>query len=352
MAGLTATRLAALEAAAIAAPSADNRHVFRLSGDAKTLRLTAAPSLLEASSSRRVLGLISIGAVVENLILRAARLGLLLERREGSWWDDRPLLAEFTCHEAPAFADPLEAAIELRHTNRRLRFRGPPLSPSLLEELNSQAGTVPGTELVWLDHPGTRRRALRLIRKAEAERFRNQQLHQELFESIRFDVGWDKSAPEGLAPGALELTFLERLGFSALRHWQVQRLANFLGAHKLMGTRAAYLPCRFAPNLCAVVATGDLASAAVGSGRLMQRLWLAVTRAGLSAQVFAASPLFALEGATHVAPALQQSLAEGWNEICARERAFLVIRMGNAEGPSQRSGRVPPGQRTTQGKFC
>ena len=213
------------------------------------------------------------------------------------------------------------------------------MAPSLLERLNSQAATVPGTTLVWLDPPATKRRALRLIRKAETERFQNRQLHQELFESIRFDVGWHKSAAVGLAPGALELTALERPGFSILRHWQVQRLANLFGMHHLMGVRGAYLPCRLAPHLCAVAASGGLEEAAVSAGRLMQRVWLTVTTAGLSAQVLAASPLFALAGATHVAPAMQELLAAGWSDICASGRPFLVFRLGHAKGPSQRSGR-------------
>lgn len=332
---LTPEQLTSLAEAAIAAPWADNRRAFRLQlhGD-NGLRLFATPDLQYAAPTRRILGLLSIGAVAENLVIRAGRLGLQLTP---SWQidsSDGPLLAEFVCGKTGAVDDPLDTAIERRHSNRRLLFRGPRLESAAQERISAEASTIDGTALVWLDRPEQRRRALGLIRLAETERFRNEELHRELFDSIRFDLGWHASASEGLSPGSLELPRVEQIGFLALRNWRVQLAANVVGTHRLVGLRSADLPCRLAPHLCAIVAQGEDEPAAIQAGRLLQRVWLRATLLGLSVQVYAASTIYALDNSTAIGEELRGRLASGWKELCPLARPFIVFRMGRAAPPS------------------
>jgi hypothetical protein len=339
MAALTTQRLQVLAAAATAAPSADNRHVFRLEARGDSLHLIATRDWPNAPPGRRILGLISIGAVAENLVLRAGRLGMHLDEH---WRLDEatgPELARFDCRDAAVVQDPLEAAIELRHSNRRLRFHGPCLPPDARDEISKSAQGIERTRLVWLDAAAARQQALRLIRWAETERFGNQALHREMFDSIRFDAGWTGTVSEGLPPGALELPWFERPAFAALRHWGVQRAANLMGAHRWIGARAADLPCRLAPHLCAIAAEGDIATGAVLAGRSMERVWLQATKRRLAVQVFAASPLYAMKGCAPIGEALVHRLASEWSRLCVHGRPYLVLRMGYAKPPSVRAGR-------------
>lgn len=338
---LTPDRLLSLAAAAVAAPSADNEHVFRLAAQGDRLLLWATPELAHAERARRILGLISIGAVAENLMLRARRLGMRLEPRWQLARGDGAPLADFHVQEAPPTDDPLERAIEQRHTNRRLRFRGPALAPPEQRAIEAEAASA-GASLAWLDEPSRRAPALRLIRLAEAERFRNPALHRELFGSIRFDVGWRDSAERGLPPASLELPAFERPAFALLRHWSVQRIANLAGTHRFIGFRAAYVPCRLAPHLCAITADGDSESAALAAGRALQRAWLRATTLGLAFQVFAASALYALPGMDDIPAALARELAEGWERMLPGRRPYVVFRMGHADPVTIRSGRPPP----------
>lgn len=334
-------RLLSLAAAAVAAPSADNEHVFRLAAQGDRLLLWATPDLANAERARRILGLISVGAVAENLTLRARRLGMRLEPR---WQLDRGAgapLAEFHVGEAPLADDPLERAIEQRHTNRRLRFRGPALAPPDQRAIEEDAASA-GASLAWLDEPPRRAQALRLIRLAETERFRNPALHRELFGSIRFDVGWRASAERGLPPASLELPAFERPAFALLRHWGVQRIANLAGTHRFIGFRAAYVPCRLAPHLCAITADGDPEAAAVAAGRALQRVWLRASGLGLAFQVFAASALYALPGMDDIPATLARELAEGWERMLPGRRPYVVFRMGRADPVTARTGRPPP----------
>jgi hypothetical protein len=88
-----------------------------------------------------------------------------------------------------------------------------------------------------------------------------------------------------------------------------------------------------------VTAAGPIELAAVNAGQLLQRLWLRATLAGLSLQVFAAAPLYALEGSTAISPDLRQELSTGWARLCPAGRPFAVFRMGHAAAPSVRASR-------------
>lgn len=348
MSVLSEARLRMLAEAALAAPSADNRHVVRLEPRGNALRLLAAPELVSATFGRRTLGLVSVGAVLESLLLRAARLGMQVETTWPASTQNNALLAELQFREGAITFDPLEEAIVGRHSNRRLFFHGPPLSEAIRNEMDAHSAAVENSALTWLDDPASRKRALRLIRAAESERFCNKELHREMFEAIRFDVGWSRTAPEGLPPGSLELPRFERPAFSLLRHWTVQRAANLLLAHRFIGLRAADLPCRFAPHVCVISAEGGPTEGAISAGRLLQRVWLHASTLNLGLQVFAASCLYAMPDCAPVSGNLRSRLASGWRDLVPRGRPYVVFRMGYADPASVRTGRPPVTSLITQ----
>jgi hypothetical protein len=332
MTPLTAERLDQLAQAANAAPSADNRHVFRLSVDGDKLYVWANDAFHRPPAHRRLLALLSVGAVLENLELRAARLGVALDTTLAPEIERRGPIACMKARLAEAeLNDPLEAAIDRRQSNRRLVYRGARLAPSHVAELAREAAAAPQyASLEWLDTAPRRRKALALLRAAETERFRNPVLHRELFDSVRFDLKWDADADVGLPLGALGLPAPERLGFKLLRRWPVQRLGNALGLHRLIGFRAADLPCRLAPHLVAVTTEGADDHDAIRAGRVLQRGWLAATARGFACQVFAAPGLYAQEVASDVRPAVRVKLLEGWNLLCPGRVVGTVMRMGEA----------------------
>jgi len=340
---LTAERLDELARAANAAPSADNRHVFGLSVQGDSLNIWAEDVFHRPPAHRRVLALMSVGAVLENIKLRGARVGLALQTTLVPEIEPRGLVARIDARSAePELGNPLEAAIDLRHSNRRMLYGAAGLTAEQLAELAGQAGLAADASLEWLDTPPRRRKALSLLRAAETERFRNPVLHKELFDSIRFDVGWDADADVGLPPGALGLPVPERLGFKLLRHWPVQRGGNLLGLHRLIGFRAADLPCRLAPHLAAVTTAGAGDHDAISAGRVLQRAWLGATALGLSCQVFAAPGLYAQEVARDVRPAVRMELLNGWNLLCSGRTVWAVMRLGRAAPLQVRARRGLP----------
>lgn len=327
---------------AILAPSADNQHRirFELTDDTIRVRYTEA-ELPPQGGYKRVLALLSLGAVSENLTVAASRFGIQAETilfpdpAQPDW------IMQIRLQPDQVGVDPLWQAIPLRHTNREILFRGPKMTDAERGELDAAVHTYPACQLVWLDQPARRRQALRLMRRAETERFHNRLLHEELFSAIRFDVGWRTTCPEGLPPGALGVEPPLRVFFALLRHWPVMRLANLLGAHHMLGWRACDLPCRLAPHLGLLAVKNTDSQSVFDAGRSFQRLWLVATCQGRVLQPMPASALYALDEArTEGVPAdLQHDLAEGWKARLDGVIPLMLFRMGKAKQSSIVAGR-------------
>lgn len=330
---LTAEQLESILESGIQAPSADNRHrlMFETDQDGINILYTGG-KLPKAGGYQRVLVLLSLGAVSENLTIAAGRFGIGAECTLFLAPHRPDLAVRVDWRHRGVQADPLWMSIPKRHTNRRLVFRGPPLGPRELAGLSAQVASSSGCDLVWLDGSSLRPAALKLLRLAEAERFRNPLLHRELFSSIRFDVGWHSSCDEGLPPGALGIERPLRPVFSALAHWPRMRMLNRLGAYRMLGWRAADLPCRLAPHL-GVITTPTADDVSVfAAGRAFQRVWLAATARDLALQPMPAAALYALEGARSegIPGAVQQRLEQGWIKLVPGRRPVLLFRMGRA----------------------
>lgn len=327
---------------AIQAPSADNHHRVHFRLDQDTIRLTyTEPPLPPPGGYKRALVLMSLGALVENLIIAASCFGI---RAEPSCMPD-PIQSnwELSIRLQPdqVEADPLWQQIPLRHTNRRVIFRGPRMTSAEQADVNKATRPLPSCHLTWLDEPDMRRRALRLMRLAETERFRTRMFHAELFSAIRFETGWRETCPEGLPPGALGVEPPLRQVFALLRHWPIMRMANLIGAHHMMGWRACDLPCRLAPHLGLLAVKNPDDKSVFDAGRAFQRIWLTVTGQGRVLQPMPASAIFALEGASaEGAPvSTQRVLANGWKAALGGPVPLMLFRMGHAKPLPIHSGR-------------
>ncbi|MCB1931089.1 MAG: hypothetical protein KDI45_01300 [Candidatus Accumulibacter sp.] len=339
---LTREQLQFVLQSAILAPSADNHHRihFQLRDD-RLLVCHRETGLPPEGSYKRVLALLSLGALVENLSIAASRFGATTKIALLPDAQRADLLLEITLQCNGVEADSLWPQIPMRHTNRQLMFRGPGMSELQQSEMATAVRACPVTQLLWLDDPERRRQALALMRRAETERFRNRLLHEELFSAIRFDVGWHVACPEGLPPGALGVEAPLRPFFALLRHWRLARLANLLGTHHMLGVRSCYLPCRLAPHLGLLAVSQPDSQSALDAGRAFERLWLLATAHGRVLQPMPASALYALPGALAegIPDALQHALAGGWKSILGEAVPLMLFRMGSAPQSAIVTGR-------------
>ena len=336
------TDLLEIARAGILAPSADNRHVFRIEVNEASLCLWPTNEFAATTERhRRVLGLLSLGAVVENMRLRASELGFSAQAEWFSSCSAGPIV-QLTLRPVPAdLADELAAAIPNRHTNRRM-YHGPELSFGETALLNASVGPVEGVQIMWLKGDA-RRRALGLIWQAESERFLRQRLHEELFSSIRFDLSWHDTAEWALPPGALEIEAPMRPLFKALRHWALMRSLTWVGVHRLIGLRAGWLPCWQAPALGLLTTSLSTDQGAVAVGVAFERLWLRATLLNLALQPLAAATVLPLQSTSDCGTSseLRSTLATGWQTISPGCTPLMVFRMGRAAPSLIKAGRQP-----------
>ena len=334
-----------LVAAAIKAPSADNRHHVRFSIRDNGLTLYADDFFLQCHTThRRLLTLLSYGAVAENLRLRLTEYGWTFQPL---WFPDPAhpaLLLQIDWADLMSIAspDPLARFIESRHTNRRF-FKGPKLSSDALSALEATVARTLNATVEWFDQPQRRHALLKLIRMAETERFKSRVLHEELFESIAFDAGWKDSTTDLLAPATLEVEPFMRGAFSALRHWRLMRAANHLAAHRGLGLRVGDLPARTSPHLGALTSTLPATEAALAIGAGFQRLWLAAEQSGLALQPMVASAILAtqIDASEGVSDRTREALKSGWRALVGEALPLVVFRLGHARKPRVVSGRRP-----------
>ncbi|WP_373140912.1 hypothetical protein [Mycobacterium marinum] len=342
MGSLETHEFMSLVAAASLAPSADNRREFRFEQSQDLIRVWGDSNFTTAPRHRVTLSLIAIGAAAENMRLRAGRLGLGLKV---NWFPDSAapsLVAEIEFQRLlEASIDPIEVMLAQRRTNRRMVFRGPTFLQEELRELAEEVDGIDGVELHWFDSPPARKQILRLVRIAETDRFRSQDLHDELFSALNFDVGWRRSTGEGLPPGSLEIEPMMRPLFKSLRKWDVVRRLNKVGVHHALGLRAAYAPCRLAPHMGALTTSLDVQAGALAAGAAFQRIWLRTTLLGAELQPFAATALYSLPVFEWGSPNVRAALAKGWQGLTPGRKPMMVFRIGHAPAPSVRATRPP-----------
>lgn len=344
MSGINLEQMHFLLQSAIQAPSADNRHPLRFLLGEQSILVQHAQTEWGESGYKRVLALLSLGALAENLAIAASRFSIAVAFSLLPDSQQPELALRISLQLDAAQIDPLWQFIPLRHTNRRVWFRVPSLNANELAQLETVVGTQPACQLHWLDAAPERKHALALMRSAETARFHNRLLHEELFSAIRFDIGWHRTCEEGLPPGALGIEPPLRGLFALLRHWPVMRLATRVGVHHLLGLRACDLPCRLAPNLGLLSVKNTDNASVFAAGRAFQRLWLTATRQGRVMQPMPASALYALEGVVGegIPVRLQHALAAGWHAHLGENVPLMLFRMGKASPLLITAGRLQP----------
>ena len=342
-------------AAGIRAPSAENVHYLQFQVLDHRVRLLATDHASWAEHPhRRMLALMSYGAVIENMALRSTALGFTLAPTLRQHTHEPEVFADLEWSASAAAPDPLNDEIESRHTNRRF-FRRVAVPDQALQLLTAAANEVSGAKLLWLDDTVRRGLALKAIRIAETERFRQRALHAELFGAVRFDLGWSESCEEWLPPAALQVEPPMRMPFAALRHWRVMRIANGLGIHHALGLRAGYLPCALAPHIGLIVASSVAGDAEnLQAGRAFQRVWLAAESLGLALQPMAAATVLVCQtpGSGWVSAGVKIELQRLLSGVCAASptqvapatksaQPYMLFRLGRSAAPSVVTGRRP-----------
>jgi len=294
---------------------------------------------------------LSLGACLENIVLKAGQLGFPINLAEFPIEGEEQLVAVISIDTSGRRVDPdpLSESIGARCTNRK-KTDGRPISEEAIAAMREACASPGIGRAHFLTSSEKLARAATIIGAADRIRLLNPIGHQELFaHEIRWTAEEAAATRDGLDLDTLELKLPERAAFrlasdagaiDLLRRWN---LGN--GFRKLSGDAV-----RGSSALVVVSMPSSGPKSMLAAGRAAQRLWLRATQLGLAVHPVS-SPIF-------LSHQVRFSHGDGFSpdertEVLAlfadfrelfdledREPAFMM-RLGHAGPPTARSLRKP-----------
>lgn len=338
---LTPSQKAILEAAR-QAPSADNSCPWQWdwTGENELVLNNDKDRSGKATDNTYILTNLAMGAAVENAVLKALDFKLSADveyRHQGTdiivTIQFAPLDGEIEVNEQ----NKLASQIELRHSDRRFPFKG-----NVTEQQFSQLAQSiqhPGCQLLSFNEKSAIKAVEPTIRKAEAVRFKDETLHAELFDTVKFG---ESNPEEGMTLPVLGIEPPARPMFRMLKSWPVMKALNHIGASKLIAIRSVTLPILNSPALAMITSPSDESADVFSTGRQIQRVWLKATELGLAVHLYAAPGVLSLANpplAADLSSVLTEVKAELDDITQGKGHAIMFFRLGEKPGDVPRSNR-------------
>lgn len=332
--------------AAIQAPTGDNCQPWVF---------TPRPGGLDFSFDREIAAsvfnvrdvptLLSFGAALENISLKAGELGLRLssELVDASV----PVLRLSFEEDARVPRSPLAGQIFLRQTNR-LPYRRRRIDDETLRAIVGSVAT-PGRVDAVTD--ARRGKIVRLIARCDRLRWEDEPLIEELFSKVKFHALAKYTSRDGLAYDTMGIG----RGALAFFHWLSQgrraQVLSPLGLNYVMALQSLLLTSA-SPAVALIRTASFTTSSLIEAGRHMQRFWLRATELGLAVQPLASLPLLCLRstlgedaGFSQTHRAVLRELAVEWKRVTDAPDgcpSIMAFRIGYAP-PTFRALRRPVG---------
>lgn len=338
--------LESLITAAIQAPSGDNTQPWRFAIDPELRRVTVDvdpardPSPMNAGQR---MARIAVGAALENIVRTLAK-----NQAPADWSIDPDTSAVSLEYPEREDLPVRDEAIFLRTTNRR-PYDGRQIEPELQTRLAQQAAGQQNISTHWIFDRHRLPGLAELISQSDAALFAMRDMRLALRANVRFEAGYHDAVAEGMSLAALEVPRLAAGGFRfllGLSDAWFRRLGgrgNFSRLAKRLLTSAS--------GLCLVTAADAKPATDVFVGLALQRAWLALTEAGLSAQPLMTFPCLenvlqhgTPEQRARLDKTLVEKLQSRFHELVPEargERAAFLLRFGFANPVSGRTGRLP-----------
>jgi len=269
-----------LSMAANCAPSADNSQPWRMRFDGEALEL--------AYDNARVSGLtfdqdnpatlLAMGAAIENIYQAAHAMGIPLneEPPTGNCYFRVRIDSGVEYGVALATDHPLFA----RHTNRQ-RYLTKPVPGALVEWVTSQAEGDARARILTTNQDI--KGLAHLVDEASAIRFQSKEMHEILGRSLRFTPE-EVSSGDGLDVSTFNLPPGGRMMMRLVREWSRMAALNRLGAYRLFANLESQTFVNASASIVITAPPGR--DEALSAGRLLERVWIELNRAGLAVHPF------------------------------------------------------------------
>lgn len=340
-------RIKSILAAGNQAPSGENCQPwhFVVSGNTIEIHITPERDQSYYNWGQRA-SYMAAGAVLENMLLAATAVSY---RADAVLFpnSDANHVATITLSGDPVVrADPLEAQIFLRVTNRK-RFTPIKLSDQEKKQLTDSVESSFPALLYLTDSREDIQRLSQVAATNEEIMLSNPELHAFFFGHINWTKEEDTAKRSGFYIKTLELPAPAQAAFYVIKNWSVMQFLLKLGFHKFVSSQNAATYAA-SSGFGAIAIKSDEPLDFVGAGRAFQRLWLTATKLGFVLQPVTGVLFFKLkidggEGSVFS----QEHQAQITEEYATAQKIFnatdkrlaCMFRIGSGEAPSAHAAR-------------
>jgi len=266
---------------AVYAPSGDNMQPWDFELSNNTLRVFNQPQKdLSLYNYRQQGALLGLGALLENISIISPAYGYSAQTEILPPNTPTNCVATIDFSKVPISENELYPYIKLRCTNRT-EYKDEPLAEGKKQYLLSSK--IDGLNFKITDNPNVVKSLSYTVSQGDRLIFENKTVHDFLFNHIRWTDEEEHQKKDGLYLKAMELKPPQVAAFKLFQNWNVMKIFNMIGFPKMAvkGNASIYMHgCGFG----AIIISDFSDTSYLQAGRLMQQIWLKITKLELALQ--------------------------------------------------------------------
>src|SRR3989338_153490 len=289
------------------------------------------------------------GAVLQNIILLSETSGYEASIDLFPSSSDTNLVAKISLKESEKKVSHLCDFIKKRATNRK-KYKDITITIAQKEELKNIANEFEGISLLFVESKENKEKLSKVFSNNDRIMLENKILHDLIFDNICWTETQEKENKTGLYVKTMELETPQLAIFKLLKTWRIAQLFKILGMTKFIAKENAKIYATGTFYLSILVDDKD--SNYVKAGMLVQKLWLTITKWGLSAHPLAALPYlhdrvknndlksFSFEHINLINDSYH--ILENIYKISDNKNVAMTLRVGDGGEPTALSSRMKP----------
>lgn len=304
------------------APSGDNAQPWKFTSAKDSIEVhldrAADTSLFNVN---QIASIISCGAVIENIKVAASHLDLqtMVKLLPDHTREDLVAGLSFSrVNEGERGSwDSLMPAVWERNTNRKPYSRSP-VSPEIIERVKASISEFSDVNLHIISGKRKIREMAEIIYVVDKIRCNNKRLHEYFHGMIRYAEPEILEKRDGFPLKNLEAGVAGEIFLRATKSWKVMRLLNKVGFSKMVALHS-YQCIKHSAGVALLTVDGRDNQSFLTGGRALQRVWLTLTRWGVSVQPMTAITLFGVrwmgQGRDQFSAAEQKVFTKVWQNF-------------------------------------
>lgn len=197
------------------------------------------------------------------------------------------LVAKITLTESEKYEDQLVVCIKKRSTNRK-KYTNQPLTKEQKDELEKVAKEFKDVEFHFVESESDKQRLSKIFSINDRILLENKSIHCSVFSNLCWTDEEEKTRKSGLYVKTMELAPPQLAVFKMLKHWKVAKIFTRVGMTKFIASENAKIYQTGSAYLYFLINKKEVNY--VHAGMLAQKIWLLLTKWGLSAHPLAALP--------------------------------------------------------------